>query len=178
MSTELVARRTYLDKARRTINLSSLTPLVAKPDSVIRNSFAVAEVAGEPINQAFIGSCANGTLDDLAAAARAVAGKRVAPGVRLLVTPGSQATFRTALRAGYVQTLMDAGAVVTPATCGACYGGHMGVLGPNEVCVTSSTRNFKGRMGDATARIYRASSATVAASAIAGHLAAWEGDAA
>jgi 3-isopropylmalate/(R)-2-methylmalate dehydratase large subunit len=98
-------------------------------------------------------------------------GKHVAPGVRLIVTPGSQAVYREALRAGYVQTLADAGAVITNATCGACSGGHLGVLGPGEVCITASTRNFKGRMGDPTARIYMASTATVAASAIAGVIA-------
>jgi 3-isopropylmalate/(R)-2-methylmalate dehydratase large subunit len=160
--------------ARRTIDLSRLRALVAKPDAVIRNSVAVRDVAGTRIDQAFIGSCANGTLDDLASAAEAVKGRRVATGVRFIVTPGTQGIFRAAIRAGYVQTLMDAGAVVTPATCGACFGGHMGVLGPGETCITSSTRNFKGRMGDPTARIYMASSATVAASAVAGHIAAPE----
>jgi 3-isopropylmalate/(R)-2-methylmalate dehydratase large subunit len=100
-----------------------------------------------------------------------VRGRQVAAGVRLLVTPGSQAIFRAAMQAGYVQTLMEAGAVVTPATCGACYGGHMGLLGPGETCITASTRNFKGRMGDPSARIYMGSPATVAASAIAGRIA-------
>ena len=91
--------------------------------------------------------------------------------MRLIVTPGSQAIYRDALAAGYVATLVEAGAVVTPATCGACVGGHMGVLGPGEVCITASTRNFKGRMGDPSARIYMASPATVAASALAGRIA-------
>jgi 3-isopropylmalate/(R)-2-methylmalate dehydratase large subunit len=92
----------------------------------------------------------------------------VAPGVRFIVTPGSQAVFRQALDAGYIATLVNAGAVVTSATCGACQGGHMGVIGPNETCITASTRNFKGRMGDPSASVYMASPATVAASAIAG----------
>jgi len=157
--------------ARRGIDLSKLSPMVALPDRVIRNTVPVDEAAGEPIQQAFIGSCANGTLDDLAEAARVLTGRRVAPGVRLLVTPGSQRIFAAAAKAGYVQTLLEAGAVVTPATCGACYGGHMGVLGPGETCITASTRNFSGRMGDPTARIYMASPATVAASAVAGHIA-------
>ena len=87
---------------------------------------------------------------------------------RFIVTPGTQATYLAALRAGYVETLLEAGAVVTPATCGACVGGHMGVLGPDEVCITASTRNFKGRMGDPSARIFMGSPATVAASALAG----------
>jgi 3-isopropylmalate/(R)-2-methylmalate dehydratase large subunit len=157
--------------ARHRIELDKLPPMVALPDRVIRNTVPVDEAAGEPIQQAFIGSCANGTLDDLAEAARVLAGRRVARGVRLLVTPGSQRIAAAAAKAGYVQTLLDAGAVVTPATCGACYGGHMGVLGPGETCITASTRNFRGRMGDPTARIYMASPATVAASAVAGHIA-------
>jgi 3-isopropylmalate/(R)-2-methylmalate dehydratase large subunit len=145
-----------------------MEPLVALPDQVVNNAVPVGQVAGEKIDQAFIGSCANGTLDDFAIAARVMKGKHVAPGVRLIVTPGSQQVYRDALRAGYVQTLADAGAVITNATCGACSGGHLGVLGPGEVCITASTRNFKGRMGDPSARIYMASPATVAASAISG----------
>lgn len=156
--------------ARRTIDLGAIRPLVALPDAVIRNSVPIGDVAGQRIDQAFIGSCANGTLDDLAEAARVVAGKHVAPGVRFVVTPSTQAIFRDAMRAGYVQTLMEAGAVVTPATCGACSGGHMGVLGENDVCITASTRNFKGRMGAASAKIFMASPATVAAAAIAGYI--------
>jgi 3-isopropylmalate/(R)-2-methylmalate dehydratase large subunit len=158
-------------KERRRLGLDSIEPLVALPDSVVSNSVPVREIAGQRIDQAFIGSCANGTLDDLAVAARVVAGRRVAPGVRLIVTPGSQAIYREALAAGHVATLAEAGAVVTSATCGACVGGHMGVLGPREVCITASTRNFKGRMGDPSARIYMASPATVAASALAGRIA-------
>ncbi|HVC52619.1 MAG TPA: aconitase/3-isopropylmalate dehydratase large subunit family protein [Stellaceae bacterium] len=156
---------------RRAIDLAAMTPLVALPDAVIRNSVPVAEVAGERINQAYIGSCANGTLSDLAEAARVVKGRKVAPGVRLIVTPNTQVVYTAALKAGYVETLVEAGAVVTSATCGACFGGHMGVLGPGETCITASTRNFKGRMGDPSARIFMASPATVAASAIAGHIA-------
>ena len=156
---------------RRRVDLDAIEPLVALPDAVIRNSVPVGQVAGEPIQQAFIGSCANGTLDDLAEAAHVLKGRKVASGVRLLVTPATQATYAAALKAGYVETLTEAGAVVTSATCGACFGGHMGVLGPGETCITASTRNFKGRMGDPSARIYMASPATVAASAIAGHIA-------
>jgi 3-isopropylmalate/(R)-2-methylmalate dehydratase large subunit len=157
--------------ARHRIDLDRMEPLVALPDAVIRNTVPLAEAVGVPIQQAFIGSCANGTLDDFAEAARIVRGRRVSPQVRFLVTPGSAAILRAATAAGYVQILMEAGAVVTPATCGACFGGHMGVLGPGETCITASTRNFKGRMGDPDARIYMASPATVAASALAGRIA-------
>ena len=152
----------------RKIDLARLEPLVAFPDSVIENSRPVGAAAGTRIDQAFIGSCANGTMDDLELAARILRGKRVAPSVRLIITPGSQNVFREAARAGLVSTLVEAGAVVTPSTCGACGGGHLGILGPNETCITASTRNFKGRMGDASAKIYMGSPATVAASAIRG----------
>ena len=156
---------------RRTIDLDGIEPLVALPDAVVNKSVGISEVAGRRIDQAFIGSCANGTLDDLAVAARVVRGRKVAKGTRFIVTPGTQAIYVAALKAGYIETLLDAGAVVTPATCGACWGGHMGALGPNEICITASTRNFKGRMGDPSARIYMASPATVAASALAGAIA-------
>jgi 3-isopropylmalate/(R)-2-methylmalate dehydratase large subunit len=154
--------------AVRKVNLAALEPLVAFPDTVIENSKPVKEATGTRIDQAFIGSCANGTLDDLELAAKVLKGRRVAAGTRLLITPGSQAVFREAARRGIVSTLVEAGAVVTPATCGACGGGHLGILGPDETCITASTRNFKGRMGDPSAKIYMASPATVAASAVRG----------
>jgi 3-isopropylmalate/(R)-2-methylmalate dehydratase large subunit len=158
-------------KERRPIDLGTIEPLVALPDAVVNNSVGISEVAGRHIDQAFIGACCNGTLDDLAVAARVVQGRKAAQGTRFIVTPSTEAIHRAAMAAGYVQTLMEAGAIVTPATCGACVGGHMGVLGPDEVCITASTRNFKGRMGDPSARIYMASPATVAASALAGQIA-------
>jgi 3-isopropylmalate/(R)-2-methylmalate dehydratase large subunit len=163
----------YADKdaryaAVREVDLATLEPLVAFPDSVIENSRPVAAAAGTAIDQAFIGSCANGTLEDLALAAQVLQGRRVSSKVRFIITPGSQNIYREAARTGILSTLVDAGAIVTPATCGACGGGHMGLLGPNETCITATTRNFKGRMGDPTARIYMGSSATVAASAITG----------
>ncbi len=152
----------------RKVDLSVLEPLVAFPDSVIGNSYPVAKAAGTAIDQAFIGSCANGTLDDLTLAAQVLEGRRVSSKVRFIVTPGSQTIYREAVKNGVIAKLLDAGAVITPPTCGACGGGHLGVLGPNETCITATTRNFKGRMGDPTAKIYMASSATVAASAITG----------
>lgn len=157
-------------EAVRPIDVAQLTPYVALPHNVVHNTKPVAEVARAKIHQAFIGSCANGKLEDIAIAARIVQGRKVAPGVRFIVTPGSQTIYKDALKAGYVETLLDAGAVVTNATCGACPGIHMGVVGAGEVCITSSTRNFRGRMGSPEAEIYMASSATVAASAIAGRI--------
>lgn len=156
----------YLDV--RPVDLSLLEPLVALPDSCVNNSQPVGAAAGTRIDQAYIGSCANGTLDDLALAARLVQGRRVAAGVRFIVTPGSQVVYRAAVERGYVQTLLDAGAMLAPPTCGACGGGHMGVLGPEETCITSTTRNFKGRMGDPSSRVFMASPATAAASALTG----------
>jgi len=157
--------------AVRSVNLSALEPLIALPDAVIGNARPVAEAAGTRIDQAFVGSCANGTLEDLLLASQVVAGRRVHPGVRFIVTPASQEVYREAARQGIVSTLVDAGVVVTNSGCGVCGGGHSGLLAPGETCITASTRNFKGRMGDPGARIYMASPATVAASAIRGEIA-------
>jgi 3-isopropylmalate/(R)-2-methylmalate dehydratase large subunit len=156
--------------AVREIDLSTLEPYVARPGTVSRNGVPVSQIERRKIDQAFIGSCANGQLEDLRIAARILRGKQVAPGVRLLVTPASQHVYREAMRLGYLQDIADAGAVVTNSTCGACFGYHMGIVGPGEVCLTSSTRNFTGRMGSTEAEIYMASPATVAASAICGYI--------
>jgi 3-isopropylmalate/(R)-2-methylmalate dehydratase large subunit len=134
----------------------------------VNNSQPVGALKGTRIDQAYIGSCANGTQDDLELAAAVLRGRRVAPGVRLIVVPASQTVYRDALKSGAIATLMEAGAAIAPPTCGACGGGHMGVLAADETCITSSTRNFKGRMGEPSSRVFMASPATVAASAIAG----------
>lgn len=154
--------------AVRRIDLDKIEPLVAYPDTIVRNSRPVGEAKGIAVNQAFIGSCANGTLDDLEIAARVVKGKKVAKNTRFIVTPGSQAVFLEAVRRGYIETLMTAGAVVTNSTCGACCGYSNGVLAPGEKCITASTRNYKGRMGSPQAEIFLASPATVAATAVRG----------
>ena len=126
------------------------------------------EVAGTPIQQAFLGTCTNGRLEDIAAAAEIIKGKRVAAGTRLLVIPASSEVYADALKAGHVQTLIEAGAVFGTPGCGPCMGVHMGVLGPGEACISTANRNFKGRMGQPDADIYLASPAVVAASAIRG----------
>jgi len=154
----------------RRVNLAALEPYVARPGTASRNGLPVSRIDKQKIDQAFIGSCANGQLEDLAIAANVLRGNTVAPGVRLLVTPASQAVYREAMRLGYLQDIADAGAVITNSTCGACFGYHMGVVGPGEVCLTSSTRNFTGRMGSPDAEIYMASPATVAASALTGYI--------
>src|ERR1700742_4711365 len=154
----------------RHIDLSTLEPYVARPGTVSRNGLPVSRIERQKIDQAFIGSCANGQLEDLEIAAKILRGNPVATGGRVLVTPASQAVYREAMRLGYLQDIADAGAVITNSTCGACFGYHMGVVGPGEVCITSSTRNFTGRMGSAEAEIFMASPATVAASAITGYI--------
>jgi 3-isopropylmalate/(R)-2-methylmalate dehydratase large subunit len=156
--------------AVREVDLSALEPHVARPGGVGLNAVPVSEIERRAVNQCFIGSCANGQLEDLRIAADLLRGRRVAPGVRLIVTPASQAVYTDAVRLGYVQALAEAGAIVTNSTCGACFGYHMGLLGAGEVCITASTRNFKGRMGSPDAEIYMASPHTVAAAAIAGHI--------
>jgi 3-isopropylmalate/(R)-2-methylmalate dehydratase large subunit len=154
----------------RQIDLSALVPYVARPGKVSHNAFPISDVEDRKVDQCFIGSCANGQLEDLRIAADVLRGHQVAPGVRLIVTPASQLVYRDAMRLGYLQDIADSGAVVTNSTCGACFGYHMGVVGPGEVCLTSSTRNFTGRMGSTSAEIYMASPATVAASAVAGQI--------
>jgi 3-isopropylmalate/(R)-2-methylmalate dehydratase large subunit len=156
--------------AVRDIELSALEPVVALPHSVVNNVRRSAELRHVTIQQAFIGSCANGKLEDIGAAAQMIAGKQVAPGVRFVVTPGSQEIYKQAVRAGYVETLLEAGAVVTNSTCGACAGLHMGLVGAGERCITSSTRNFQGRMGSPEAEVFLASSESVTAAAITGHI--------
>jgi 3-isopropylmalate/(R)-2-methylmalate dehydratase large subunit len=156
--------------AIRTIDLDALEPYVARPGGVAHNAIPISEVEERPVNQCFIGSCANGQLEDLRIAAEVLDGHKVAPGVRLIVTPASQAVYTDAIKAGYIETIAESGAIVTNSTCGACFGYHMGLLGAGEVCMTASTRNFKGRMGSPDAEIYMASPYSVAAAAIAGHI--------
>jgi 3-isopropylmalate/(R)-2-methylmalate dehydratase large subunit len=149
------------------INVEDLTPRVAAPHKV-DNVKSIEEVEGTPINQAFLGSCTNGRLEDLEVAAEILKGRRVKDGVKFIVTPASKAVFNEALKNGVLEILMEAGAIITNPTCGACVGTHLGVLGDDEVCISSSNRNFIGRMGSKSSKVYLASPATVAASAIEG----------
>ncbi len=152
------------------IDASAVELTVACPHTV-DNTRRLREVAGVRVHQAFIGTCTNGRLEDIAAAAEIVKGKRVAAGTRLLVVPASSEVMMDALSLGYVQTLMEAGAMFGTPGCGPCMGNHMGVLAPGEVCISTANRNFKGRMGQPEAEIYLASPAVVAASAVAGVIA-------
>ena len=153
----------------RTIELdvSTLEPQIACPHTV-DNVRRLGEVAGRKVNQIVIGSCTNGRLDDLAIAARLLEGKKVAAGTRMLVFPASGRIYRQAVEHGYVATLMQAGAVVMNAGCGPCLGVHEGALGDGEVALSTTNRNFKGRMGNPKAEVYLCSPAVAAASAVTG----------
>lgn len=151
------------------VDLNGLEPQVARPHS-FDNVVPVSRTAGIPIHQAQVGSCANGHPEDIATVARVVKGKRVAQGVRLFVQPASWAVYRASLRRGFIDDLLDAGAQVLSPGCHLCVG-MQGTLAPGDVCITSTTRNFRGRIGSADALIYLASPATVAASALAGVIA-------
>lgn len=147
-----------------------LEPYVACPHSM-DNVAPISQIAGTRVHQAFIGTCTNGRLEDIAAAAEVVTGKQVAPGTRLLVIPASSEVLKAALNLGYIQTLVEAGATIGVPGCGPCMGNHMGIPAPKEVTISSANRNFKGRMGTADSEIYLASPAVVAASALKGVIA-------
>lgn len=154
----------------RSFDVGRLEPKVAIPSSV-DNVKSVPEVAGKEIDQVLIGSCTNGRLEDLEIAARILKDRKVRRGVRLLVTPASREVYLKALQLGYLETFTKAGGIVTNSTCGACWGGHIGILARGEVCLSTSNRNFIGRMGSPEAEVYLASPATAAASAIRGVIA-------
>jgi 3-isopropylmalate/(R)-2-methylmalate dehydratase large subunit len=153
----------------RTISLdaSTLTPQIACPHTV-DNVRPIAEVAGTPVHQVVIGSCTNGRLDDLEVAAGILRGRTVAPGVRMLVFPASGRIYLQALLKGYLGDFMRAGAVVMNPGCGPCLGVHEGALGDNETALSTTNRNFKGRMGNPNSSVYLCSPAVAAASALSG----------
>lgn len=151
------------------INLASLEPLVAKPHSVDNVALA-RELKGTKVNQVFIGTCTNGRLEDIAIAAKILKNKKRHPEIRLIIAPASQKVMLEALSEGYIQALVEAGAIIMPPGCGACLGLHQGVLASGEACLSTANRNFKGRMGSPEALIYLASPATAAASAISGEI--------
>ncbi|MBN1956308.1 MAG: 3-isopropylmalate dehydratase large subunit [Anaerolineae bacterium] len=148
-------------------NVSGLAPQVAKPHTV-DNVVPVTETAGIPIDQALIGTCTNGRVEDLAAAAEILRGRHIAPGVRLLVLPASREVLLQAVEQGLVSDLVAAGATLLNPGCGPCLGAHQGCMAPGETTISTANRNFKGRMGAKEAFIYLASPATVAASALTG----------
>jgi 3-isopropylmalate/(R)-2-methylmalate dehydratase large subunit len=149
------------------IDAAALVPQVACPHTV-DNVRPVGAVAGTRVHQVVIGSCTNGRLDDIAVAAAALRGRKVARGTRMLVFPASARIYREALERGYVADLMRAGAVVMNSGCGPCLGVHQGALGDGEVALSTTNRNFKGRMGNPQSEVYLCSPEVAAASAIAG----------
>lgn len=151
------------------IDASVLAPVIAAPHTVdnIKN---ISEAAGIEINQVYIGSCTNGRLADLKVAANILQGRKIAPGIRLIVTPASREVYLAATRTGVIQDLVEAGAMVTGPGCGACVGVHGGILGDGEACLATTNRNFQGRMGNPKGFIYLGSPATAAATALRGKI--------
>jgi 3-isopropylmalate/(R)-2-methylmalate dehydratase large subunit len=151
------------------IDLAGLGPLVAMPH-LPGNVVPIAEAIGTRIDQAYIGNCSNGTMTDLRQAAEVLRGRHVHPGCRLIVVPATQRIYREAMREGLVDVFVEAGAMVSTPTCGACFGGGMGVLAAGERAVTTTNRNFKGRMGSPEAEVHLANAYVAAAAAVAGEL--------
>lgn len=150
--------------------VSAMEPVLACPSSV-ENVHPLGEVAAKgpvKVHQGYIGSCTGGRVEDIAAAAKLLKGRRIPEYTRLVVVPASQEVARECMKEGYIQELMEAGATVTNPGCGACLGAHQGILAPGEVCISSTNRNFPGRMGSTQAQIYLASPAAVAASVLQG----------
>lgn len=154
----------------RRYDVSSLEPQVAMPHRV-DNVTGVSQVAGTPIQQAVIGTCTNGRLEDLRAAASILEGRKIHPKVRLIVAPASKRIYLEAIKEGILQVLVEAGAAVVTPGCGPCVGTHNGIPSDGENVISTANRNFKGRMGNSSANIFLASPATVAASALAGEIA-------
>jgi 3-isopropylmalate/(R)-2-methylmalate dehydratase large subunit len=151
------------------IDMSDVEPLVAAPHSP-GNVVPLAEVTGTPVEQVYIGNCANGTMTDLRQTAAVLRGRSVHPRARVVIVPATQAIYRQALGEGLLDTFVAAGAMVSTPTCGACFGGGMGVPAAGETAVTTTNRNFRGRMGSPDARVYLANAYVAAAAAVAGEL--------
>jgi len=153
------------------IDVANLEPVIAYP-FLPSNGHSISKAVEDKIkvDQAFIGSCTNGRLEDLKVASEILKGQKVHEDVRLIVTPGTQKILREANKLGYIDIIVDAGGVVSNPTCGACLGGYMGILGDNEVAVATTNRNFVGRMGSRSSKVYLANSAVAAISAITGYI--------
>jgi methanogen homoaconitase large subunit len=158
---------TYVD--RITVNLTAVEPFVARPPRV-DDVVPPRELGQIAVHQVLLGTCTNGRLQDLHAAARILEGRHVASGVRMIVVPASKRTLQDAIDDGTLSSLVKAGAIIGPPGCGPCIGRHLGVLGPGEVCLSTSNRNFAGRMGSPEARIYLGSPQTAAATALRGFI--------
>ncbi|HVN66457.1 MAG TPA: 3-isopropylmalate dehydratase large subunit [Methanomicrobiales archaeon] len=158
---------TYFEE--RSYDVSDLAPQVAVPHNV-DHVVDISEVAGTHVDQVFIGSCTNGRFEDLKEVADVMGDRKFSKGIRVIVIPASRVEYLKALRAGFIERFVEAGALVEAPCCGPCMGGAFGLLGPGEVSLSTSNRNFKGRQGSADAKVYLASPATAAATAIAGEI--------
>ena len=151
------------------IDADGLGPMIACPHTV-DNVKPLSEVVGTKVDQAFLGTCTNGRLEDLASAAEILRGRKLSPGTRMIVIPASSEVLREALDKGYVEVFLNAGALMESPGCGPCMGNHLGVPAPGEVTISTANRNFQGRMGTKESEIYLANPAVVAASAVAGKI--------
>lgn len=151
------------------MDISSVKPLVAAPHLPDKVSPA-AKMNNVKIDQAVIGSCTNGRISDFAQAAKIMKGRKISAGLRCIILPGSQQVYAEALKKGYIETFLKAGCVIAPPTCGPCLGGHMGILAGGETAISTTNRNFVGRMGAISSRVYLASPYTAAASALRGRI--------
>jgi methanogen homoaconitase large subunit len=148
-------------------DITDLEPQIACPNDV-DNVKGISEIEGTSIDQCLIGSCTNGRLSDLKDAAEILKDNRIDDSIRLLILPASREIYKEAIELGYINTFIDAGAIICNPGCGPCLGGHMGVLSEGESCISTTNRNFKGRMGDPKSSVYLSNSKVVAASAITG----------
>ena len=151
------------------IDLSEIVPTVACPH-LPENTHPASELTEVKIDQCVIGSCTNGRLSDMEVAAKIFAGRHVAKGVRCIIIPATQEIYKECAKRGYIEIFIDAGCVVSTPTCGPCLGGHMGILAADEVAVATTNRNFVGRMGHVTSKVYLSSPETAAVSAVKGHI--------
>jgi 3-isopropylmalate/(R)-2-methylmalate dehydratase large subunit len=155
---------------RTTIDLDGMRPMVAAPSSP-GNVHSIDELAGTvKVDQVYVGNCSNGTMTDLRQLAEMLRGNQVAPGVRLIIVPATQRIYREALQEGLIEVFLEAGAMMSAPTCGACFGGHTGILAAGEVAVTTTNRNFRGRMGDPESSVYLANAYVAGAAAVTGGL--------
>ncbi len=156
-------------RARLTIDLATLEAMVARPPSP-GDAVPVSALLGRRVDQVYVGNCANGTMTDLRQVAEILRGRTISPDVRMIVVPATQAIWRQAMAEGLLETIAAAGAAISTPTCGACFGGHMGILAAGETAIATTNRNFRGRMGDPTASVFLANAWVAAAAAVAGEI--------
>ncbi|MCQ4159462.1 aconitase/3-isopropylmalate dehydratase large subunit family protein [Roseomonas sp. GC11] len=156
-------------RARIAIDLGSLSPLVARPPSPA-GGVPVEALRGQRVDQVYVGNCSNGTLTDLRQVAEMLRGRRIAPGVRMVVVPATQKIWRQALAEGLLDCIAEAGAAISTPTCGACFGGHMGILAAGETAIATTNRNYRGRMGHPDSQVFLANAWVAAAAALAGEI--------